>query len=116
KSLLNAWTPQNTHTNIPALNFNDPNHNADPSTRFLSNASYVRLKTVQIGYTFPKNAISHAGMTDLRIFISANNLWTITKYTGYDPSYTGDGLLNRGLDQGQYPIAKTFTGGVSVSF
>ncbi len=116
KSLLNAWTPQNTHTNIPALNFNDPNHNADPSTRFLSNASYLRFKTVQIGYTFPKSVVSHAGMSDLRIFISSNNLWTITKYTGYDPSYTGNGLLNRGLDQGQYPVARTFTGGVSVSF
>lgn len=116
KTLLNAWTPQNTKTNIPVLNFNDPNHNADPSTRFLYNASYLRFKTLQIGYTFPKSIVSHAGMTDLRIFISANNLWTITKYPGYDPSYTGDGLLNRGLDQGQYPVARTFIGGVTLSF
>ncbi|TAN20532.1 MAG: TonB-dependent receptor [Chitinophagaceae bacterium] len=114
--LLNAWTPQNTGTNIPRLEFNDPNHNADPSTRFLYSASYLRFKTVQIGYTFPKPLVSHAGITGLRIYVSTNNLWTITKYPGYDPSYTGDGLLNRGLDQGQYPVARTFTGGLSVSF
>jgi TonB-linked SusC/RagA family outer membrane protein len=114
--LLDAWTPDNRDTDIPRLTFNDPNGDVQPSTRFLHNATYLRFKTVQIGYTFPQKILSQAGLGKLRIFVSIHNLWTITKYTGYDPSYTGDGLLNRGLDQGRYPVARLITGGININF
>lgn len=114
--LLNAWTKDNTNTDIPRLTFNDPNHNSDPSTRFLYDASYLRIKTLQLGYTLPKETLSSIGITKLRVFINAKNLLTFTQYPGYDPSYSGDGLLNRGLDQGLYPVAKIITGGISLHF
>jgi len=114
--MLDAWTPQNTDTNVPRLTFNDPNHNSDPSTRFLYDASYLRFKTVQIGYTLPTQVLSSFGVRKLRIFANARNLWTITKYPGYDPSYSADGLLNRGLDQGLYPLSRVITGGVDINF
>ncbi len=114
--LLNAWTPNNTNTNVPRLTFNDPNHNSDPSTRFLYDASYLRFKTVQLGYTLPKGLLGQLGVSRLRVFVNANNLLTISKYPGYDPSYSGDGLLNRGLDQGLYPVARTINGGIDINF
>lgn len=114
--MLNAWTPQNTNTDVPRLTFNDPNHNSDPSTRFLYDASYLRFKTVQLGYTLPSESLSQLGVNNLRIFVNARNLWTITKYPGYDPSYTADGLLNRGLDQGLYPISRVISGGIDIKF
>jgi len=114
--MLNAWSPNNKDTNVPRLTFNDPNHNSRPSTRFLSNASYLRFKTVQFGYILPKSLLSNYGVSKLRLFINAHNLLTITPYTGYDPSYTGDGLLNRGLDQGLYPVARTINGGIDIKF
>ncbi len=116
KDLLDAWTPTNTDTNVPRISFDDPNHNSYPSTRFLYDASYLRFKTVQIGYTIPNHLFQSLGVSRLRIYASGSNLLTITKYPGYDPSYTGDGLLNRGLDQGLYPIARIITGGVDINF
>lgn len=115
-SLLNAWTPQNTDTDVPRLTFNDPNHNSIPSTRFLYNASYLRFKTIQLGYTLPASVAKNWGLSKLRIYVNAYNLFTITPYPGYDPSYTGNGLLNRGLDQGLYPVAQSVTGGFELKF
>lgn len=116
KDLLNAWTPENTNTNIPRLILTDPNHNTDPSTRFLSDASYLRVKTLQVGYTFPTGLIKKIGLNSLRVYLSANNLFTITGYDGYDPSYTSSGLLNAGLDQSIYPLAKNVTCGFTLRF
>jgi hypothetical protein len=115
-SLLNAWTPNNKNTNIPRLAFNDPNNNQIPSTRFLYNASYLRVKNLQVGYTFSQKTITQAGISGIRLFVNARNLWTITKYPGYDPSYTNDGLLNRGLDQGLYPVSRIISGGIDINF
>jgi TonB-linked SusC/RagA family outer membrane protein len=114
--MLNAWTPDNTDTDVPRLTFNDPNDNSFASTRFLYDASYLRFKTLQIGYTFPNKILQEAGIGKLRIFINAHNLWTITSYRGYDPSYTGDGLLNRGLDQARYPVGRIINGGINIQF
>jgi len=116
KDLLDAWTPENTQTNIPRLTFNDPNNNRIPSTRFLYSASFLRFKTIQLGYSFPRHFLNNAGISKLRVFINAYNLWTITKYPGYDPSYTNDGLINRGLDQGLYPIPRIVSAGVDIDF
>lgn len=114
--LLDAWTPTHTDTKVPELSFNDPNHNSDASDRFLYDASYLRVKNLQLGYTFGEGALTRIGITSLRVYVSTNNLMTVTKYKGYDPSYSGDGLLNRGLDQGLYPVSRMVTGGVSLHF
>lgn len=116
RDLLNAWTPENTNTNIPRLIVTDPNHNTDPSTRFLKDASYLRLKTLQVGYNFPIAVIHKIGLNALRVYVSANNLLTITGYSGYDPSYASGGLLNVGIDESIYPLSRTFTCGFVVKF
>lgn len=116
RDLLNAWAPDNMNTNIPRLILTDPNHNTDPSTRFLDDASYLRVKTIQVGYNFPIALIKKIGLNSLRVYVSANNLLTITGYDGYDPSYTASGLLDAGLDQSIYPLAKTVTCGFTVHF
>lgn len=114
--LLNAWTPANTNTNIPRLIMTDPNHNSDPSSRFLQDASFLRIKTLQLGYSLPKSVLNKFRLDGIRIYASATNLLTFTKYTGYDPSYTSNGLLDAGLDQSIYPIAKIISCGLSVRF
>lgn len=116
RDLLNAWTPENTNTDIPRLIITDPNHNVDPSTRFLENASYLRLKTLQFGYTFPTAWINKIGLNSLRLYVSANNVFTITGYDGYDPSYASGSLVNAGIDNSIYPLSRTITGGVMVKF
>lgn len=114
--LLNAWTPDNKNTDVPRLTFNDPNHNQDPSTRFLFDASFLRVKMVQFGYSLPRVIVEKIGMDELRFYVSATNLLTFTKYPGYDPSYTSNGLLNAGLDQSVYPLAKIVSCGLSIRF
>jgi hypothetical protein len=88
------------------------------SDRFIEDASYVRLKNAAFGYTFPASILSHAKIKSLRVYISAQNYWTWTPYTGYDPevSRNGQSLISRGVDNAVYPNNKSFQGGVQLSF
>jgi TonB-dependent starch-binding outer membrane protein SusC len=115
---LNAWTPAN-HSDIPRAVFGDPNYNDQTSDRFLESGSYLRLKTVQLGYTLPKSIISKVKMTNCRIYLSFDNLFTITKYKGYNPDLGRTGsILDRGVDFGHvaYPLAKTYILGLQLTF
>jgi hypothetical protein len=93
-----------------------------PSTRFLENGSYLRLKNIQVGYKLGKNALSSLHISSVRIFASAQNLLTFTKYTGLDPEMysnsnnAGDGDRAVGIDWGTYPSARTITFGVNANF
>ena len=110
---LGRWTGPNTSNDYPRLVVGDPNGNfSKPSTFFLTNGAYFRFKTIQIGYSFPKSIISKAGMQLLRIYVSANNLFTFTKYQGYDPEIGGSSY---GIDRGVYPQARSFMVGLSVT-
>ncbi len=105
--VLNAWTPTNTNTDIPRISTKDNNHNfGTTSSWYLENASYLRLKNITLGYTLPKNILKG---TDLRVFVSAENLFTITNYSGIDPEVGG-----KGLDLAKYPVSKTITAGLSL--
>ncbi|MFT5646836.1 MAG: TonB-linked SusC/RagA family outer membrane protein [Aureispira sp.] len=106
--MLNAWTPTNTITNIPALNA--ANLGFDESDRFLQDASYVRLRNVQVGYNFPKKFIEKTFMTGLSLRLQGENLFTITKWNGFDPE------SNRTTDVYQYPTPRLFTFGLDVKF
>lgn len=88
------------------------------SDRFIEDASYVRLKNLSFGYTIPEGWLSKARIKALRIYVSAQNSWTWTKYTGYDPesSRAGQSLIDRGVDQGVYPNNKSVQGGVQLTF
>ncbi len=119
--VLNAWTPQNTDTDVPRAVSGDPNNNSRTSDRFLEDGSYLRLKNLSIGYTIPADKIGKLTgniLTKARIYVSSQNLLTFTKYTGYDPevSSKNGALLNNGIDYGQYPQARTLMVGVSLGF
>ncbi|HEY8657628.1 MULTISPECIES: SusC/RagA family TonB-linked outer membrane protein [unclassified Flavobacterium] len=118
-AVLNAWTPENTNTDIPRLIASDPNVNNRTSTRFLENGSYFRIKTLQLGYTLPKSINSKIGISSLRVYVSADNLATFTKYTGYNPDLGRTGsIFDRGVDFGHvaYPLARTISAGLQLSF
>lgn len=119
--VLNAWTPQNTNTNVPRSVSGDPNQNSRTSDRFIEDGSYLRLKNLNVGYTIPAATLSKVSkgyVSRVRVYVSTNNLLTFTKYTGYDPevSTKGGNLLNNGIDYAQYPQARTLLVGLNLSF
>lgn len=116
KSTLNAWTPANTDTTVPRAIFNDPNGNLKESDRFLENGNFVRLRQIQLGYTIPANITRKAFIENLRIYFSADNLFTITGYKGIDPEFSRASVLNTGIDKLIYPFTRSFTVGAQVSF
>ena len=120
--VLNAWTPTNTNTNIPRAIAADPNQNARPSTRFLEDGSYLRLKNVMLGYRLPAeklNSLTNGRVKNLRLYVSAQNLLTFTDYSGYDPEVgnrTPNSSLTSGIDYAVYPQPKSFLVGLQVGF
>jgi TonB-linked SusC/RagA family outer membrane protein len=107
---LQAWTPSNSGSNYPRLSDADPNNNfKNPSNFYLQNGAYFRIKTLQIGYTLPKSWLDNADVQRVRVFVSSNNLVTITGYKGYDPEISG------GIDMGIYPQARTLMFGLDVT-
>jgi len=115
---LNAWTPEN-HTDFPRAVINDPNLNSQTSDRFLENGSYLRFRTLQVGYTLPTSALQAAKISSCRLYLSFDNLFTITNYQGYNPDLGRTGsVLDRGVDFGHaaYPLARTSMLGVQLSF
>ncbi|MBF4516875.1 SusC/RagA family TonB-linked outer membrane protein [Flavobacterium sp. ANB] len=107
-----AWSPTNTDTNIPVLSSTDNNNNFGRISDFyIEDASFIRLKNLSIGYTVKDNWLN--GKAKLRFFISGQNLFTITKYSGMDPEV---GLSNFGLDLGKYPLSRIYMTGVNATF
>lgn len=112
---LNFWTPTNTNTNIPRPVILDPNGNARFSDRFVDNGSYTRLQNAQIGYTLPKGVLTKAkAISNLRAYISGQNLFTVSKYRGYDPDFISDGLFSRGFDYGSFPNSRVIMLGLQI--
>ncbi|WP_289552523.1 TonB-dependent receptor [Olivibacter sp. 47] len=114
KVLLNRWTPNHTDTDVKAA-FQDPAITI--SDRFIESATYLRLKNLSFGYTIPKRVFGNSGFDSLRIYVSAQNLWTWTDYTGFDPevSLNEQSLINKGIDQGVYPNSRSFQLGLSLT-
>ncbi len=111
---LGRWTGPGTSNTFPRLDDADPNHNFTyPSSFYLSNGSYFRIKTIQIGYTLPSKIARIIGLQSTRFYISGNNLVTFTKYTGYDPEIGGSSY---GIDRGIYPQARSYMFGWDISF
>jgi TonB-linked SusC/RagA family outer membrane protein len=108
-NLVNAWTPTNTNTNVPSLSAANLGSD-DLSDRFLSDASYVRLRNLQIGYRVPKKFLERTFISDLSFTLQGENLVNFTKWRGYDPESP------RIEDLYQYPTARIYTFGVDVKF
>ncbi len=115
---LGRWTGEGTSTDFPRLTLNDgdpsvSNQNLTRSSDFwVQNGAFFRVKTLQLGYTLPTSVANRAGMKKARIYVSANNLLTLTKYKGFDPE-VGAGA---GVDKGIYPQARFYLMGVNVTF
>ena len=107
-----AWTPENTDTNVPALYEGIPKYKAlqNRSTFFLRDASYLRLKNLQVGYNFPKNWINKIGLKSLRLYFSGENLLTFSDYPHGDPERLSEGR------HAVYPQLKTYSLGLDVKF
>ncbi|WP_300601298.1 TonB-dependent receptor [Niabella sp.] len=124
-ALLNSWTPTNTNTGIPRYTREDPNDNKRRvSDRWIESGTFFRLKTVEVGYTLPKQWLSRVTLKNGRIFLAADNLFTATKYKGYTPDLgqsngeNGDysGVFSAGTDYGRFPLARTIMFGIQANF
>uniref|UniRef100_UPI003EBE50F5 SusC/RagA family TonB-linked outer membrane protein n=1 Tax=Cellulophaga fucicola TaxID=76595 RepID=UPI003EBE50F5 len=118
-TVLNAWTPENTNTDIPRVVYFDPNNNDRVSSHYVYDASYLRLKTVNLSYNFSKHLIDQLkGIDRISVYVTAQNLFTITNYPGADPEasnlYNND--ISAGRDNNRFPISKVLTTGVKIGF
>jgi hypothetical protein len=120
--VLSAWTPTNTNTSIPRAISSDPNQNARPSTRFLEDGSYLRLKNIMLGYNVPAaslQSLTKGVVSNFRIYVAAQNILTFTDYSGYDPEVgnrTPNSSLTSGIDFAVYPQPKAYQVGIQVNF
>jgi len=111
---LDRWTGEGTSNTYPRITKDDPNKNySRVSDFYLEDGDYLRIKTVQLGYSLPSDIIKSAGLSRARIYLMAENLVTFTKYTGYDPEIGGGSL---GIDRGYYPQARSLFLGVNLQF
>lgn len=129
-AVLNRWTPENPNTNVPRAVSGDPSGNARASNRFVEDGSYFRIKNLTIGYNFPTSALgslTNNSLTRLRIYVTSQNLLTVTKYkSGYDPEIGNRNDENmtapltqslvQGIDYGQYPQARSIVVGLQLGF
>jgi TonB-linked SusC/RagA family outer membrane protein len=118
---LDAWTTSNTGASLPRIVNGDPNGNYSKFTDlYLESGNFFKLRTMQIGYTLPKSIIGKWGMNRLRVYVMAENLFTVTNYSGYDPeigvSPDSGGGAQFGIDRGSYVQPKTILFGLSLGF
>lgn len=115
--LKDAWTPQNLDATIPQVektaNFST---STVGSSFYVEDGSYMRLQNLTLGYTMPKDLLQRIRLENLRVFVGANNLFTITGYEGLDPAVGGNADLTFGIDVGNYPVTRGYTFGVNLSF
>ena len=119
-----AWHGEGTSTTVPRITANDNNQNLTRFSNFyVENGSYARVRNLQVGYTFNKSISSAMHLASLRLYVSGQNLFTFTKYSGVDPeigngrSYTdAASALNRGIDLGNYPTNRTYLAGANIAF
>jgi TonB-linked SusC/RagA family outer membrane protein len=132
RRLLDHWTPTNQDTDIPGWivqsertkyrlekNLGDYNVSVNGrDSRYVEDGSYIRLKTINLGYNLPKSICNKIKMDRVRVYVAGANLWTLTNYTGYDPEASSfsssDGRA--GIDNSNYPQSKTYTVGIDVTF
>lgn len=114
-NILNAWTPENPNTTIPAVSLSNNNNENRMSTYFVEDGSYFKLKYIKVGYDLPEKALKPWHCQGLNIFAQLENVFTVTKYSGLDPELPLGGYGAR-VDAGAYPRARSFTLGVNLAF
>jgi hypothetical protein len=111
---LSRWHGEGTSDDYPRLTNLDDNGNfGNMSDFYLQKGDYLRLKLLQLGYTLPKSLTGKVNIDKIRVYLSGENLITLTEYTGYDPEIGGD---VSGIDRGYYPQARSFNFGINLQF
>ncbi len=119
---INPWTPTNTGAKDPRLAVDQPSdltvsvNNMAQTDRWLESGSYVRIRNIEINYSFTKSFLSKINVSNARIYISGQNLFTITKYKGLDPDVQGTGTIARGFDAGNWPSSRVLSAGIQCDF
>ncbi|WP_375324133.1 SusC/RagA family TonB-linked outer membrane protein [Flagellimonas sp. GZD32] len=121
--VLDSWTPDNQDASLPALSQSITNNEGQANSFFVEDGSYMRLKNLQIGYTFSDDVASYVGMDSVRFYIQGTNLFTISGYDGVDPElqprFNGDGSIDNltiGVSDNNYPLASIYSFGVNLKF
>lgn len=109
--VLDRWTGEGTSNSVPRAVYSDPNKNARHSSRFVEDGSYLRIKNLTLGYTLPQAISKKAYLQTVRMYMSCQNLYTMTKYSGFDPEVGANGI-----DLSTYPLTRTISFGVNVKF
>jgi TonB-linked SusC/RagA family outer membrane protein len=114
RSVLARWTGPGTinDARYPRYSFTDPNSNIRVSDRYVENGSFVKIKNLQLGFTFPKSLTGKV-FSSIRVYGQVKNAFVITKYTGYDPEISG-GILDTGVDRGEYPQPRIYSFGLDI--
>lgn len=113
-SFLDRWTGPGTSNFEPRIT--NGGYNYQVSDRFLEDGSFMRLRSAVLGYSFPKALLERIKLSNLRIYLSGNNIFTWTKYSGFTPEISSDNVLQVGIDGGVYPLSRTWLAGVNISF
>lgn len=108
------WTGEGTSNSEPRPSYGG--YNFLPSDRFIQDGSYLRLRSINLGYSLPSALMNKINMTRARIYVKANNLFTWTDYTGYTPEIGSGNVLSNGIDTGIYPIPRTISIGINTTF
>jgi TonB-dependent starch-binding outer membrane protein SusC len=118
KAALNAWTPENQSNRYPRALANRSTDVGTFSSAYVEDASYVRVKNITLGYDLPSPVLDRIKARSVRVYVSATNLVTITDYSGFDPEGSSYGTTTSlpGIDQGRYPLNKTYLVGLNIGF
>jgi TonB-linked SusC/RagA family outer membrane protein len=120
--IAGAWTSENTGSSLPRLSLNDPNNNIRPSSYYLKDGSFVKLQSLQMGYSFEQKILETLSLSRLRVYMNLQNVFTLTNYEGIDPeiglqNYASDNRnLDIGVDRAIYPPSRTVTLGLNIAF
>jgi len=115
----NAWTPQNHNNTYAAINTNDNViNNSVPSSAYIENGSFLKLKNLSVGYTLPQELVKRIAVSKIRVYVQSQNLFTITSYKGLDPEIGAQGgnATQNGIDNGVYPSSRFYTVGIQATF
>lgn len=113
--VLGRWTGEGTSNSVPRVTTDATSNNVF-SDYFVEDGSYFRIQNVQLGYTLNPEVSNRIGMSKFRLYLGVNNLYTFTKYKGYDPAAVSAAPVGGGIDNGSYPIPRTYMLGVNINF
>ena len=112
---LNRWTGEGTSNEVPRAS-SEATNNQLFSSFYVEDGSFLRIQNVQVGYSIPTKFLEKMGLEQFRLYFAVNNVYTFTKYNGYNPDVSNANPVASGVDLGQYPNTRSFTTGINVSF